>query len=60
MNELKCCHGNGPECTKCEALDIPEVEEMEREIETLRAQLAAVEAERDAALAEVERLRGNK
>ena len=42
MNELKCCHGSGPECAKCEALDIPEVEEMERETDTLRRQNAAL------------------
>jgi hypothetical protein len=44
MNEITCSHGNGPECSKCEALDIPEVEELERE---LRARIADLEAERD-------------
>ena len=48
MNEITCSHGNGPECSKCEALDIPEVEELERE---LRARIAELEAERDAARA---------
>jgi predicted HicB family RNase H-like nuclease len=48
MNEITCSHGNGPECSKCEALDIPEVEELERE---LRARIADLEAERDAAKA---------
>jgi hypothetical protein len=44
MNEITCSHGNGPECSKCRALDIPEVEELERE---LRARIADLEAERD-------------
>ena len=49
MNKLTCLHGNGPECAKCEALDIPEVEEMERDIATLRRQNAALRADADRA-----------
>lgn len=44
MDIGKCMHGNGPECERCKAMDIPEVEEMEVTITELRA--------------EVERLRG--
>ena len=37
MNELTCLHGNGPECSKCKALDIPEVEELEARLDGYRA-----------------------
>lgn len=37
----KCMHGNGPECERCKAMDIPEVEEMEVTITELRAEVEA-------------------
>lgn len=43
MDLTKCLHGNGPECERCKAMDIPEVEEMEAEITSLRASLASAE-----------------
>ena len=49
MNKLTCLHGNGPECAKCEALDIPEVEDMELDIATLRRQNAALQEDADRA-----------
>jgi hypothetical protein len=55
MDLTKCLHGNGPECERCKAMDIPEVEEMEAEITSLRASLAA--AEERAAKAEAEEQR---
>lgn len=42
----KCWHGNGPECAKCEALDIPEAEELEQMYE----QKLAAAREREAGL----------
>lgn len=39
MDIGKCMHGNGPECERCKAMDIPEVEEMEVTITELRAEV---------------------
>lgn len=57
MNILRCMHGNGPECKRCAALDIPDVEEMEATITALRVEKRRLQDERDAARAQGARLR---
>jgi hypothetical protein len=58
MNEITCSHGNGPECSKCEALDIPEVEELERELRARIAELEAVDAAKAGEARAVEAIKG--
>ena len=45
----KYMHGNGPECERCKAMDIPEMEDMETTIAEIRAEVVRAQGEAVAA-----------